>query len=266
MFPRTLIKSKRKTKDIIKRCGVIMLGLEIRSSILQVQQGKEDAREGLIKKYYPFILKVTARTCKRFVYPEDDEVSIAILAFNEALNKYNIEQRKSFFSFAELVIRNRLIDYFRQSKQRVKDVPWSSLLRDDDNKDDLTTPIDKLTWQSAVEHHYEEETAKMRRDELLEYSEQLKMYGIEFKDLVAESPRHQDARITAYQVAKLIYEKKGYLNYLQKTKTLPLKNLMKEVKVSRKTLERRRKYIIALVIIMWGEFYFLQDYLAGLEG
>ena len=69
---------------------MILLDLEINRGILLVQQGKEEARENLIKKYLPFIFKVTARTCKRFVYWEDDEVSVALLAFNEALNKYDL--------------------------------------------------------------------------------------------------------------------------------------------------------------------------------
>jgi RNA polymerase sigma factor len=244
---------------------VILLDLEINHDLLLVQQGKEETREKLIKKYLPFILKVTARTCKRYVYlEEDDEVSVALVAFNEALDKYDLQQKASFFTFAELVIRNRLIDYFRQTKQR--DVPWSSLVKEGEDDGDSIRQIDKLIWQEAVEHHYEKEIAEMRREEIREYSEKLNEFGIEFRDLVKDSPKHQDARITAYQIARLISEKEGYCSYLQRTKTLPLKDLLKEVRVSRKTLERRRKYIIALVIIMMGEFYFLQDYLEGMKG
>lgn len=242
---------------------MILLDLEINRGILLVQQGKEEARENLIKKYLPFIFKVTARTCKRFVYWEDDEVSVALLAFNEALNKYDLQQETSFFTFAETVIRNRLIDYFRQTQQGVQDVPWSSLLRDD--QDDAAVRIDKLTWQEAVECHYEKETAEMRREEIKEYSKKLKEFGINFEDLVKDSPKHQDARIAAYQVAKLISQKEDYFSYLQRTKMLPLKELEQAVRVSRKTLERRRKYIIALVVIIKGEFYFLQDYLEGMR-
>ena len=241
-----------------------MLDLDIDRGILLVQQGEEDAREGLIKKYLPFILKVTARTCKRFVYLEDDdEVSIALMAFNEALTKYDLQQAS--FTFAELVIRNRLIDYFRCVQRSTRDVPWSSLRREGEEDGDITGQIDKLTWQESVEQHYEQETAEMRREEIREYSEKLKQYGIEFQDLVKDSPKHQDARSTAYQIARLICEKESYCSYLQKTKKLPLKDLAKEVSVSRKTLERRRKYIIALVIIMLGKFYFLQEYLEGMK-
>ncbi|KAF0201059.1 MAG: hypothetical protein FD167_5717, partial [bacterium] len=39
-----------------------------------------------------------------------------------------------------------------------------------------------------------------------------------------------------------------------------------EVKVSRKTLERQRKYIIALAVILTGEYYFLDEYVEGLKG
>lgn len=243
-----------------------LLDLEISQDILLVQQGKDEIRDRLIKKYFPFILKVTARTCKRFVrVGEDEEISVALLAFNEALDKYNIKQKTSFFFFAETVIRRRIIDYFRKNEQGVQDLPWSSLIHDGE-EDDAEIRLDKLTWKEAAERYYEREVTEIRREEIKEYSGKLKEFGIEFQDLVKISPKHQDARITAYQVAKLICEKESHRCFLQRTKTLPLKELQKEVAVSRKTLERQRKYIIALVVIIMGEFYYLQDYLDSMKG
>jgi RNA polymerase sigma factor len=246
---------------------VIVLDLEIRRDILQVQQGKEDVRESIIKKYLPFILKVTARTCKRFIrLEEDDEASIALMAFNEALDKYNLEQNTSFFSFAETIIKRRIIDYFRKSQKGPQDMPWSSLTKDGEEEEDTVSKLDKLTWKESEKIHFEKEITELRSEEIVEYSVKLREYGIEFRDLVAVSPKHQDARVTAYQIAKIICENEIYRTYLLKKKTLPLKELEHEVKVSRKTLERQRKYIIALTIIILGEFYFLRDYLEGLKG
>lgn len=245
---------------------MILLDLEISRDILLVQHGQEEVREKLIKKYLPFILKVTARTCKRFVrLEEDDEVSVALIAFNEALDKYDYQQKASFFTFAEIVIKRRIIDYFRKFQQGQQGIPWSSLIRDGDAEENNELKIDKLTWKEAVEHHYEQETSEMRREEIEEYAKTLGQYGIKFRDLVKSSPKHRDARSTAYQVATLICEKESYRKQLQKTGTLPLKELEREVKVSRKTLERQRKYIIALVVIILGEFYFLQDYLQNMK-
>jgi RNA polymerase sigma factor len=46
-------------------------------------------------------------------------------------------------------------------------------------------------------------------------------------------------------------------------KRLPIKELERHVHISRKTIERNRKYIIAIAIILSGEFHYLQDYIKG---
>jgi len=243
-----------------------MLDLEIREDILLVQQGKEEERNRIIKKYLPFILKVTSRTCKRFVRAgEDDEVSVALIAFNEALDKYNTEQNSSFFSFAETVIKRRIIDYFRKNQHVNRDLPLSSLASEGE-EEEVADCLDKLTWQEAAERYFEREITEIRREEIKEYARQLKDYGIEFRDLVKVSPKHQDARISALQVARLIVSNEKNRLYLERTKTLPMKELVSVAAVSRKTLERQRKYIIALVVILTGEFFYLQDYLEQMKG
>lgn len=45
-------------------------------------------------------------------------------------------------------------------------------------------------------------------------------------------------------------------------KSLPLKELVDEVGVSRKTLERQRKYIIAIALVLIGDFELLREYIA----
>ncbi|MNY66116.1 RNA polymerase sigma factor SigI [compost metagenome] len=42
---------------------------------------------------------------------------------------------------------------------------------------------------------------------------------------------------------------------------LPIKELLAQVKVSRKTLERNRKFIIAVALIYQGPYPYLRDYL-----
>lgn len=243
-----------------------MLDDNLRQTIIEVQQGHEQQREEIIQRYLPFILKVTSQSCKRFVrLGVDDEVSVALIAFNEALDKYDCNQNASFFAFSEVVIKRRIIDYFRKKKREAREIPWS-VMEDENNSQDSSHQLDKITSDKAFERAYEEETNEMRRQEILEYQRQLQQYGITIQDLVAASPKHQDARQAAFQVARLIYRNKAFQDYLKRTKSLPLKDLEPEVKVSRKTLERQRKYIIALTVILTGEFYYLQEYLRGLGG
>lgn len=240
---------------------------DLRQAIAQVQQGQEEVREKLLKKYLPYILKITARSCKRFVkLGEDDEVSIALMAFSEALDKYDLHANTSFFAFAESVLKRRLIDYFRKMGQAVNEVPWSALGGDHYDGDDISHQLDILTWEQSKNLFFEEEIQKLRREEIISYQKKLREYGITLQDLIKVSPKHQDARAGAFQVAQILCAKEEYFQYLEKTGSLPLKKLAIEVTVSRKTLERQRKYIIALTIIIRGNYSFLQEYLEGLKG
>lgn len=245
---------------------MIVLDLEIRQAIAQVQQGDENVRENLIKKYIPFILKVTSQVCKRFVrMGEDDEVSIALLAFNEALAKYDCHQATSFFSFAQSVMKRRMIDYFRKNSGN-KEIPWSSVGNENGEENDSVNQLDRLTWQNSQIKFFEDDIRELRREEILEYQKKLQEYGISLRELVEVSPKHQDARMAAYEVARIIAHNSRFRDYLGRTRSLPLKELEHEVRVSRKTLERQRKYIIALAVILTGEYYFLDEYVEGLRG
>jgi RNA polymerase sigma factor len=52
--------------------------------------------------------------CKRYIDPKkDDEFSIGLAAFNEAMLTYSAERGSSFLSFAKLVVKRKVIDYIR---------------------------------------------------------------------------------------------------------------------------------------------------------
>ena len=53
----------------------------------------------------------------------DDEASIAMIAFNEAIDAYDDSAGASFLSFAEIVIKRRMVDYFRRKTKRQEEVP-----------------------------------------------------------------------------------------------------------------------------------------------
>ncbi len=243
-----------------------MLDQDIRQAVAHVQQGHDDVREKLLKEYQPFVLKVTSKFCKRYVQlGVDDEASIALIAFNEALDKYRGEYNASFLIFAQTVIKRRMIDYFRKQEQGNREIPWSSIGREEAQREE-NGQFEKITWKTSYDQYIEEDINQLRRAEIVEFQTELRKYGISMQDLIKVSPKHQDARVNAYKVARIICNNELYSKYLLETKGLPLKHLEKEVNVSRKTLERQRKYIIALSIIILGRYYFLEEYLEGLKG
>ncbi|MDF2725430.1 MAG: putative polymerase sigma factor SigI, partial [Paenibacillus sp.] len=54
--------------------------------VLVIQQGDIRQRNQFITDFQPYVAKVTSRFCKRYIDPSrDDEFSIALGAFNEAI-------------------------------------------------------------------------------------------------------------------------------------------------------------------------------------
>ena len=96
----------------------------------QVYAAKESvqAADQLIGDYLPFIRAETAKFLKR--PPEegrDDELSIAMIAFHEAIGGY-AKHRGSFLKYASMLIRSRLIDYARKERRHRQTVSLDCLL------------------------------------------------------------------------------------------------------------------------------------------
>lgn len=226
--------------------------------IAACKAGDKQAREDLIKKYIPFIYKTAAKVCGQYVEPSSDESSISLIAFNEAIDNYDGSKGASFLSFAEMVIKRRLIDYYRK-EQKINAVPMSNLYRPNEDVKELEI----LEVTEATKRFYLENENRERRQELLLYKSYLEKFGISMEELVKVTPKHDDARLRAMEVARIIASDEELKCYLLNKKELPLKILELQVGVSRKTLERQRKYIIALVIILTYDFPFLHEYIKG---
>lgn len=232
---------------------------DINTNIQLAQHGHIAVREDLIKEYTPFILKVVSKFCGRYIRIEnDDEYSIGLMAFNEAIDKYDFNQGTTFFTFAEMVIKNRVIDYFRTENKHQKSVPWSSM---NNSSEEDEPPMEIATWQEAKLKYQDREDSWVKKQEILEYQKKLQDFNITFKELLEICPKHQDARDRAKEVAKIIAGTTIYSNYLLEKKTLPLKLLTEKVDFSRKTLERQRKYIIALTLVYLGDYSHLISFL-----
>lgn len=222
------------------------------------QKGDALARERIIQDYRPFYLRVASNSCRKYlVLGRDDEASIAMIAFNEAIDSYNSDGGASFLSFAEIVVKRRLVDYFRRQSRRSDEIPLSSF-ESYEHEDSVIKKIESKEAHTVLQ--IQEETEE-RREEIFRLDQLLSHYGIRFAELVKISPKHQDARDRALKVAQTLISDPDLLGHLTKRKSLPLKELESRVEVSRKTLERQRKYIITLTLVLIGDFYHLQEYL-----
>jgi RNA polymerase sigma factor len=230
----------------------------IEDKVIRIQQGDIRLRNEFITDYQPYVAKLTSQFCKRYVDPErDDEFSIALSAFNESVNQFSTKSGGSFFGFAQTVIRRRLIDHVRKEQRHLGQVPMSSFETEDD-EDQIVNPIER---HQAIEQYEKEKLIEERRLEIDELNHQLSEYGVSFYDLIDASPKHVDSRMMLSGIGKKLAEEDPLMDILLKKKMLPIKDLLERMDVSRKTLERNRKYIIAIALIFHGSYPYLKDFL-----
>ncbi|WXJ95407.1 RNA polymerase sigma factor SigI [Neomoorella carbonis] len=225
--------------------------------LLKARNGDAGAREELIRRFTPFILAVVSRATGHFIrLGEDDEASVGLMAFNEAIDSFRPGGGSNFLTLAETIIRRRLVDYFRREGRHRRVVSLQAL----DNE--TAAAVDSL---GEEEINLVNELADRRR-EIERYREELASFGITFKDLVKASPQHRDARDRALAAARVVAANPLFSRYLRERKALPLKALEKSVETSRKTLERHRKYIIAAAIMLMGDYEYLANYIGQSKG
>ncbi len=218
---------------------------------MDLQEDLIKNRDIFIEENKKFIYNVTSTICKKKLqWENDDELSTALIAFNNACNSY-VETRGNFFSYAKVLIKNALIDHFRKNSNKYQ-------LSFSEENDELK---DAFLKNSLTEYDKKQENLK-RSEEIKVLSEELKKYNISFKDLVKNSPSHKDTRDRLLNIAFTCSKDNSILSYIHKYKKLPVKQICIITGYNRKLIDQWRRYILCLIIIISNEsYYYIISYL-----
>lgn len=200
-----------------------------------------DDKNNFIKESKLFIYISANSICKkRLQWENDDELSIALIAFDKAIESYS-SSRGNFYSYAKIVIRNSLIDYFR--------IGINNHL--------------SLNDEEATNYFYEiEKENKLRSEEMEAYTIELTKYSITLEDLVDNSPSHIDAKEKLLDLAFLCSGNEEILCFIKKNKMLPIKKIILLTGIKRKYIEKWRKYLISVILILFNDTYkYMRSYL-----
>jgi RNA polymerase sigma factor len=207
-----------------------------------------------VEEYKPFIAACAQKVSGRYMtFGSDDELSIAMIAFVEAIRTFE-RTKGNFFSFSRNVIKRRLIDYYR-TEMRHKNVMSLNVYIEDRNEE-----FD-LSYREAVQNYSDRELAERRKQELEELGKELAAWNISYKDLSRSSPKHQKKREECDELAAIILSRPDLLQQVLVKKYLPVMELEKLSGLPRKLIERFRKYIIALVVVVTGDYEYIRDYI-----
>lgn len=234
--------------------GVIRLqnaAVEVNFDIEEIKQN-EDKRNEFIIQYKPFIASFTSECAHRYVtYGVDEELSIALMAFNEAIDRFN--GKGNFLLYAKMVIKARLLDYFKSSVYRENKKSFGLYNEEDDEIDELK--------DDAIQRYAASYEQSIRVFEINELNAKLQDFGITFQDLVKSSPKHLITRHYVNNAIQKILDNEELVEKIMSNHTLPLKEIEKSFLIPRKKIESYRKYIIAGIVLADSDLETLKEYL-----
>lgn len=223
-------------------------------------QSDEQALQELISSHQGYILKQASLTSKKYVTTSHDEWSIALQAFAQAIEEYDLE-KGHFLSFANLLIRRRLIDFFRgQSKFRAEIlVSPATFELAQEPPDEYTSVHSELASKLIIT---EDVGLKF---EIEAIAPVLQTYGFSFFDLIECSPKAQKTKFQCAIAVTYLLQHPLLIHEMHKTGMLPSKSIENHTHLPRKILERHRKYIIAVVEILNGDYPYLSTFLSTMK-
>ncbi len=204
-----------------------------------------------------FILQCASKVCKHFITDSDDEYEIALLAFWEAVKQYNVSSG-SFRSFAALVIRKRLMDFFDSQSRRKREIVAGHSMTWDEDEGQAGGIIAEV--QRVIVQDSRGDTNAVK-EEIAAISDVLRNYGFSFFDVAEASPKAGKTKKCCARAVTWMLALLDRLIQMRKTRSLPVAAISAALDIARKILERHRRYIITATEILDGDYPHLAEYL-----
>lgn len=198
-----------------------------------------DEINSIIEKHMSLIIKSISETTGRYVSIEnDEEFSIGLLAFTEALERYN-EDKGAFPSFAKLVISSRVKNHLMKEKKNSYNISFEELAE---------TGIEIEDGKS------EKEDLGILKEEIEKFKKELKEFNITLEELADKSPKHEDTRKNAIVISKKVSKDEPITDFIFTKKRLPIKQISLKYVVTEKVLKRSKEFILSVVIILYKNY------------
>lgn len=239
------------------------------SDQIERAQADEEYLNKFIKDNKRFIMVSAFKATKRFISESDDEWSIALIAFHEAVKAYDLS-KGNFRTFAALVIRRRLTDYMISQSRHQAEIPLEPDTMDGDIEDEENaTPLQlevrtrsaEISESRGCGENEGKPGSTPMQDEIAAVQELLGNYGFSFWDLAECSPKAEKTKSACAKVVVALLKNPELFQKMRTSRSLPVKELLALTRVQKKILERHRRYIIAAAEILNGEYPLLREYM-----
>ena len=221
-------------------------------SMVAAAKGDSLAADELVRRFLPFIRSETAKAVRRGVSDSDDEFSIAMMAFHEAVLAYE-RLRGAFLPFAAKAIRSRIIDFHRREQRHRGQL---SLQEKNEEDRELAEALDVGT--DPIGDHTDRTAA---RQEIAHFALGLSEFGLSLTDIADNCPKQTRTLVACHRALEFAKGDPELLEQTVRSGKLPITALAAGSGVERKTLERHRKYMMALILAYTNGFEIIRGHL-----
>lgn len=200
----------------------------------------------VIENHMPFIIKSISDVTGRYVSCEnDEELSVGLLGFHEAIERYDNE-KGHFLSYAKLVIGSRIKNYLKGENRH--------------HHSSLEELLDK-GLEIKDEYLEQEEDNSILVEEINKLKAEINSFGFTLEDLANEAPKQQATRKNAISLSEEICKDEEFTSFMYVKKRLPIKRIVLKFSVTEKVIKRSKKFIISVVIIIDKNFGALKNWI-----
>lgn len=221
-----------------------------RDRVLDIKRtGSRELRNKFLRDYKDDAFSIARIYCFKKLgrEPTDEELSIALNAMNEAIDKYDQKKEASFRTFTDKVISSRLLDFFRKEKVRRKYVvshPNVAML--------------SVSERQSIAEYRTKQLSDDINDEIIEVIRILGDVGYTWDEAMQNKPSHRDSLARLKNIAHHIVSLRVGERFIKEN---PLSREMRKlIGVDRKTLKKYRPYLCVLIIVLLYDFPVIRSY------
>ena len=140
---------------------------ELEQKVLAAKADEQIFNE-LVESHKGWMLRIAHETTHRYITDSDDEWSIALMAFSEAVKSYEAD-KGSFRGLAAMVIRRRIVDYLRKEGRHTDEFSVTPATFEDGLDEEEAGGINLQVQQRMAEEADDapgEDTASLAREEI----------------------------------------------------------------------------------------------------
>lgn len=207
---------------------------------------EKEIRNALIEEHFGFVVHSITTVTGRYVEVENsEELSIGLMAFNEAIDRFDDSKGASFLTYARLVITSRVRDYYKKKDHLDNSLSFEDVQEEIIVKDTVT---DQSTQGDIAE-------------EIEQWDKILSKFGFDLEVLVDETPKHEDTKNNALDLSEQISEDDEIVGKMFDKYRLPITMIVLKFKTTKKVVKHSKKFIIATTVVLTKNFNLIRQWI-----